>query len=401
MEEKDMDLGSLDLDQVMDIAGILSGDFDVFGYFNTILTEAISGLLWTALLILLPWFIVGILYCFCGLKMHRGLVVLDAALTSGGLAAWLLIILIAASGGSVTGMIFGSIIIFIVAAIGFGILAYKFPKVFICIHSFGVGLVQVTWLMFLMTKLVLISAIIGLLLGVLLAILTALPQFTKPMIIGTHAFKGGFIIAIYIAILILAMVPSAGQGAVVTMWIALIGFAIGGFLLQYFGDKKNPVILFVKKQVVVYNYGNQPYNPNANNAYNNGYQQPAYQQQPGYQPVQQQAAANNPIANMAAAKLIGVEGAYKGASFDLTGAVVVGRDAAKCNIVYPSGTKGVSRIQCQFTRNPQTGAISVQDNGSSYGTSVNGVKLQTGQIMFLNAGDVISFGENNVFKIEY
>jgi hypothetical protein len=259
--------------------------------------------------------------------------------------------------------------------------------------------------MFMMTKLVLISVIVGLLVGVLLAILTALPQFTKPMIMGTHAFKGGLFIAIYVAILILALVPSAGQGALVTMWIALIGFAVGGFLLQYSGDKKNPVLLFVKKPTVIYNYG-----PQGGYAQQGGYQQQGYAQQGGYQQQgyaqqggyqQQPPVSNNPIANMASAKLIGVEGAYKGASFDLTGSVVVGRDAAKCNIVYPSGTKGVSRIQCQFNRNPQTGAISVQDNGSSYGTSVNGVKLQTGQIMFLNAGDVISFGENNVFKIEY
>ena len=187
------------------------------------------------------------------------------------------------------------------------------------------------------------------------------------------------------------------------MSLALIGFAVGGFLLQYSSDKKRPVILFTKQPVVVYNYGpnGQPAQPVYGQQGGYAPQNGGYQQAPVQQQVPPQQQANNPIANMAAAKLIGVEGAYKGASFDLSGVVLVGRDATKCNIVYPSGTKGVSRIQCQFTRNPQTGAVSVQDNGSSYGTSVNGAKLQTGQIMYLNAGDVISFGENNVFKIEY
>ena len=394
----------MDLDTLLNIADLVGGgNFDFDSLINGFIAEAISGLLWGMLLLMLPVFVVGILYCFFGLKMHRGLVVMDAALTSGNLAALLLIILVAASGGSVTGMIFGSIVLFIVAAVGFGILAYKFPKVFICIHSFGVGFFQVTWLMMMMTSLPLISVIVGLLIGVLLAILTALPQFTKPMIMGTHAFKGGVFIALYIALLILAMVPGALQGALVTMWIALIGFAVGGFLLQYSSDKKRPVILFTKQPVVVYNYGpnGQPAQPVYGQQGGYAPQNGGYQQMPVQQQVPPQQQANNPIANMAAAKLIGVEGAYKGASFDLSGVVLVGRDATKCNIVYPSGTKGVSRIQCQFTRNPQTGAVSVQDNGSSYGTSVNGVKLQTGQIMYLNAGDVISFGENNVFKIEY
>ncbi len=396
----------LDMASLIGLDDLLSGEglnaTDLVGNLlgNPLINEAISTALWITLLCLLPFLIVGILYCFCGLKMHRGLVVLDAAVVSGCIAMDVLIFLVLTSGGAVVSAVIGGIIIFIIAAIGFGILAYKFPKVFICIHSFGVGFINGAWLFFLMGVPAIWAVVISLMIGTLLCILTALPQFTKGMIMGTHAFKGGFFIAIYMFWLTLALAGvQNAKGAFVMLWIALIAFAIGGFLLQYFGDKKNPVILFVKKQVVVYNYGNQPYNPNANN---NGYQQqPAYQQQPGYQPVQQQPVANNPIANMAAAKLIGVEGAYKGASFDLTGAVVVGRDAAKCNIVYPSGTKGVSRIQCQFTRNPQTGAISVQDNGSSYGTSVNGVKLQTGQIMFLHAGDVIAFGENNVFKIEY
>ena len=394
----------MDLDTLLNIADLVGGgNFDFDSLINGVILEAVSGLLWGMLLLMLPVFVVGILYCFFGLKMHRGLVVMDAALTSGNLAALLLIILVAASGGSVTGMIFGSIVLFIVAAVGFGILAYKFPKVFICIHSFGVGFFQVTWLMMMMTSLPLISVIVGLLIGVLLAILTALPQFTKPMIMGTHAFKGGVFIAMYIALLILAMVPGALQGALVTMWIALIGFAVGGFLLQYSSDKKRPVILFTKQPVVVYNYGpnGQPAQPVYGQQGGYAPQNGGYQQAPVQQQVPPQQQANNPIANMAAAKLIGVEGAYKGASFDLSGVVLVGRDATKCNIVYPSGTKGVSRIQCQFTRNPQTGAVSVQDNGSSYGTSVNGAKLQTGQIMYLNAGDVISFGENNVFKIEY
>ena len=394
----------MDLDTLLNIADLVGGgNFNFDDLITGFISEAVSGLLWGMLLLMLPVFVVGILYCFFGLKMHRGLVVMDAALTSGNLAALLLIILVAASGGSVTGMIFGSIVLFIVAAVGFGILAYKFPKVFICIHSFGVGFFQVTWLMMMMTSLPLISVIVGLLIGVLLAILTALPQFTKPMIMGTHAFKGGVFIAMYIALLILAMVPGALQGALVTMWIALIGFAVGGFLLQYSSDKKRPVTLFTKQPVVVYNYGpnGQPAQPVYGQQGGYAPQNGGYQQAPVQQQVPPQQQANNPIANMAAAKLIGVEGAYKGASFDLSGVVLVGRDATKCNIVYPSGTKGVSRIQCQFTRNPQTGAISVQDNGSSYGTSVNGVKLQTGQIMYLNAGDVISFGENNVFKIEY
>ena len=109
----------MDLDTLLNIADLVGGgNFNFDDLITGFISEAVSGLLWGMLLLMLPVFVVGILYCFFGLKMHRGLVVMDAALTSGNLAALLLIILVAASGGSVTGMIFGSIVLFIVAAVG-------------------------------------------------------------------------------------------------------------------------------------------------------------------------------------------------------------------------------------------------------------------------------------------
>ena len=97
----------MDLDTLLNIADLVGGgNFDFDSLISGVILEAVSGLLWGMLLLMLPVFVVGILYCFFGLKMHRGLVVMDAALTSGNLAALLMILLVGVSRGSRTGMVF-------------------------------------------------------------------------------------------------------------------------------------------------------------------------------------------------------------------------------------------------------------------------------------------------------
>lgn len=99
-----------------------------------------------------------------------------------------------------------------------------------------------------------------------------------------------------------------------------------------------------------------------------------------------------------AAKLIGVEGCFKGSEFVLNGKCVIGREAQSCSIIFPKESNGISRIQCSVFA--QSGRVSVCDNNSSYGTFLNGKKLQPGENVAAKNGDLISMGDNNVFRVQ-
>lgn len=67
------------------------------------------------------------------------------------------------------------------------------------------------------------------------------------------------------------------------------------------------------------------------------------------------------------------------------------------SIVYPMDCKGISRHQCSFMLDNK-GIIYVRDDGSSYGTNVNGRRLSPLQWYPLRRGDCISFAKEE-YKI--
>ncbi len=77
-------------------------------------------------------------------------------------------------------------------------------------------------------------------------------------------------------------------------------------------------------------------------------------------------------------RLQGVKGTYQGRRFAITERIRIGRDPARNDIVYPSGTPGVSGVHCEILY--RAGQLYVRDVGSS-----NGTYLQRGQMQKLPA----------------
>ena len=99
--------------------------------------------------------------------------------------------------------------------------------------------------------------------------------------------------------------------------------------------------------------------------------------------------------------LLGIDGLYKGFEFDLDRKLLFGRDEERCNILYPENANGISKIQFEIGINRDNGQVYVIDQYSTYGTNVNGHRLETNKATFLNNGDIVMFGEGNVFKVTY
>ena len=72
--------------------------------------------------------------------------------------------------------------------------------------------------------------------------------------------------------------------------------------------------------------------------------------------------------------------------------VVIGRDPNRCQIVYPKDTAGVSSVHCTITYDGTQ--VTVADNGSSYGTTVGGTKVEPGKPMVMHRGQEVTFGSD-------
>ena len=72
--------------------------------------------------------------------------------------------------------------------------------------------------------------------------------------------------------------------------------------------------------------------------------------------------------------------------------VVIGRDPNRCQIVYPKDTAGVSSVHCTITYDGYQ--VVVADNGSSYGTTVGGTKVEPGKPMVMHRGQEVTFGSD-------
>lgn len=97
-------------------------------------------------------------------------------------------------------------------------------------------------------------------------------------------------------------------------------------------------------------------------------------------------------------RLQGRRGVYAGRRFPVNGVLRLGRDSQKNGLVYPEGTKGVSKIHCEIYFQGQQPCI--RDLGSTYGTYLNGRKLNSGENYPLQIGDRIWIGsEGQEFQI--
>lgn len=92
-------------------------------------------------------------------------------------------------------------------------------------------------------------------------------------------------------------------------------------------------------------------------------------------------------------RLQGMAGVFAGRRFPLEGEVKLGRDPSRCDLVYPSGTKGVSGLHCVIR--VQGGRAVLFDQGSTYGTFLNNRKLAPNQPSPLKVGDRIFLGSSS------
>lgn len=98
--------------------------------------------------------------------------------------------------------------------------------------------------------------------------------------------------------------------------------------------------------------------------------------------------------------LTGVSGEFAGKSFPLQDSLIIGRDPARCNIVFPDKTPGVSALHCELRR--EGAGLSLTDLGSSYGTFLNnGAKLSPNAPYPIKPGDTFYLGEAaNSFRLD-
>ena len=94
-------------------------------------------------------------------------------------------------------------------------------------------------------------------------------------------------------------------------------------------------------------------------------------------------------------------GQFAGAKFPIGGKIALGRDPARCQIVFDGGAQGISSLHCEIVRTPS--GILLIDKGSTYGTYLksNGRKLNAGESIPLRSGDAFYLADTkNEFFVQ-
>jgi hypothetical protein len=113
------------------------------------------------------------------------------------------------------------------------------------------------------------------------------------------------------------------------------------------------------------------------------------------------AAISAPAPAPAAPKLKAVTGIYAGNAFPLTGGrLIIGRDGARANIVYPQGAPGISSVHCELSC--RQGAYYLTDKNSTHGTFLaDGTKLPPEKDCLLpRGGAFVLASKENMFEVE-
>lgn len=87
-------------------------------------------------------------------------------------------------------------------------------------------------------------------------------------------------------------------------------------------------------------------------------------------------------------------GPLAGQIFNIRGKETVGRDAARCSIVFPKETKGVSGLHLSVTFDGS--AVYVCDENSSFGTMLDDKRLPAGTPVKMHRGQTLYLGSYNV-----
>ncbi len=97
--------------------------------------------------------------------------------------------------------------------------------------------------------------------------------------------------------------------------------------------------------------------------------------------------------------ITGLSGTYQGRSIPLTGSVVFGRNPQSCTVLFPDNVKGISRIHCRIDQISSSNCT-LTDTGSSWGTFLNGQRLQPNVPVNLKQGDTFWQEDNsNMFSV--
>ena len=88
--------------------------------------------------------------------------------------------------------------------------------------------------------------------------------------------------------------------------------------------------------------------------------------------------------------LVGESGVFVGQLFSVEDSMLLGTRPDACDVVYPRGTPGVSGRHCTITYS--NGVVTVTDENSTYGTWLDGQRLQPGVPATLHRGHQLALG---------
>lgn len=146
------------------------------------------------------------------------------------------------------------------------------------------------------------------------------------------------------------------------------------------------VVIAAGAVVVIFVLKNKNNNTNNNNSYNNSIS----------------AAVQQPI-GVKRAVIRSYSSQHNGKTFPVGNLpIMVGRNLSDCTIVYKEGTPGVSGRHCSVSYDSVTGAFTLTDLNSSYGTFLsNGMKLTANSPVSLSPGSSFYVGDKaNILKVE-
>lgn len=113
---------------------------------------------------------------------------------------------------------------------------------------------------------------------------------------------------------------------------------------------------------------------------------------PYIEPERQAETDEHPV------RVRGLSGVYENRSFSLKERISMGRDYGN-DLVFPPETPGVSSSHCELFMREDTPYI--RDLSSTYGTYVNGLRIEPETEMKLSSGNIISVGPGNeLFRVE-
>ena len=106
--------------------------------------------------------------------------------------------------------------------------------------------------------------------------------------------------------------------------------------------------------------------------------------------------SRRPSGSPSRARLVGIEGDYAGQSIPLSGQMLTIGRSRECSLVMRNYVKGISKKHCAIRYSASHGAYQVVDMGSTYGTYLNGRKIEPRAPKTLKRNDVIYLGSKRV-----